>query len=229
MHIRRSAPLNPNNMKRIPFFLIFFALPFLAHAQFEGTVRAGMNLSDWSIAASSYAKPGVTAGLTGGYTWNNRWNLQSGLLFSTRGINGLAIVLPESDRLATVDYNLFYLKIPLAVRYRIPVTESVRILPGFGPYFACGVGGNGNLNGFNLPGDGSSWNPFRSGELPDPGFRALDRFDWGLQFQLTAQVCRWDLTVSYELGLYENSTGPVLSDNWRTRTFSITLGYTFGK
>lgn len=210
-------------MKRIPLLLFLFIIPFFAHAQFEGGIRAGMNLSDWTTSANSYTKPGGSVGLTAEYTWNDRWNLQSGLSFTTKGIDGLAVMLGENTP-ATVDYRLYYLELPLMLRYRIPLTEQIGLLPGFGPYFACGVGGHADKNGINLPGDGSSRNPFKS---EGDAFRALDRFDWGLAFAVTAQVYRWDLTLGYELGLYKNSIGPLAANDLRNRNLSITLGYRF--
>lgn len=210
-------------MKKNYLLFFLFLVPFIARAQFEGGIRAGMNLSDWKTSASPYARPGGSLGLTGEYTWGGRWNLQSGLSFSAKGVNGLAVVLPESNTAASMDLRLYYLEIPVMLRYRIPLADRIALLPGFGPYFACGVGGKTQLNGINIPADSYSENPFQSGG----SFRGLDRFDWGLAFAVTARVYRWDVTLGYELGLYKNSMGPLTGDDLRNRNLSVTLGYRF--
>lgn len=210
-------------MKKISILLFLFLVPFITRAQFEGGVRAGINLSDRKTSAPSYARAGGSFGLTGEYTWSGRWNLQSGVSFSAKGINGLAVMLPENNTAASMDLRLYYLEIPVMLRYRIPLAEQVALLPGFGPYFACGVGGKAQLNGINIPAGSYSENPFRSAG----SFRGLDCFDWGLAFAVTAQVYRCDITLGYELGLYKNSMGPLTASDLRNRNLSVTLGYRF--
>lgn len=223
MYILQLVLLKQTKMKRIYSLLFLFFIPFIARAQFEGGIRAGMNVSDWKTSDLSYSRPGGSVGLTGEYTWGGRWNLQSGLIFSAKGINGLAAILPEKTTAAAFDLRLYYLEIPVMLRYRIPLAEQIALLPAVGPYFACGVGGTAQMNGMNIPSGSYSENPFQS----TGNFRGLDRFDWGLAFAVTARAYRWDITLGYELGLYKNSMGPLTGSDLRNRNLSVTLGYRF--
>jgi hypothetical protein len=108
-------------------------------------------------------------------------------------------------------FSLNYLEVPINAIYHYPAGPG-EVYGGLGPYFAYGVGGGAN---------GES-----SFGQDNGGFK---RFDAGLNFRVGYKLAQGvSLDLGYDLGLAnveyanEDVTG-------HTRTFSINLGYQFGR
>lgn len=216
-------------MKKI-FFLLWIGLLSVTslRAQFQWGAEAGLNLSYLTTKTSCYARSGAVVGLNGRYGMGDRWRLQSGLLFSVKGANGVEDRSEEKND-PLLDIRLYYLEIPLTVAYEIPVTSYARILPEAGIYVACGVGGKASTR--ENVGEGyliSDWNPFKEADSMDGyALKAFERMDAGLRFGLTAEVDKFSLSVNYDLGLWGVHGMLNLPDNIHNRTTTFTLGYAF--
>lgn len=64
--------------------------------------------------------------------------LESGLYFTQRGGKGDVKV---GGATAKYDVSLNYLEIPVLIKYGIPVTDGVSVMPLIGPYFSWAIGG----------------------------------------------------------------------------------------
>lgn len=216
-------------MKKIIFlFLIGICCISDVRAQFRWGVEAGLNLSSLTSKASGYARNSAVVGVNGKYGLNDRWKLQTALLFSVKGVNGMEN-RPEGNDSPLLDIRLYYLEIPLMVVYKIPLATHVSILPQAGVYLACGVGGKvstrQNVGVGYLVND---WNPFEDTDKSNGySFHAFDRMDAGLRFGLSTEVYKFNLSVNYDLGLCGVHGTLNLPDNVHTRNTAITLGYTF--
>ncbi|MDP2175727.1 MAG: outer membrane beta-barrel protein [Bacteroidota bacterium] len=67
---------------------------------------------------------------------------QTGLLFTTKGAKSTTTILGVKR---TDDFNLSYIELPMNLLYK-PVLGNGRIMLGFGPYLAYGIGGKRKTN-----------------------------------------------------------------------------------
>lgn len=216
-------------MKKIFYFVLMALFSVMnLQAQFQWGVEAGLNLAYLTTEASGYAKSGAVVGLNGRYALDDQWRLQTALLFSAKGANGIAN-RSEDKNYPLLDIRLYYLEVPLTVAYEIPLTSYASIFPQAGAYLACGVGGK--VSTWENVGMGylvSDWNPFKDTNPTDPyTLKAFERMDAGLRFGLTAEINKFCLSVNYDLGLWGVHGMLNLPDNMHARSTAITLGYIF--
>lgn len=216
-------------MKKIFFSLLIALLSVMnLQAQFHWGAEVGLNLAYLTTEASGYAKSGAVVGLNGRYELDDRWRLQTALLFSVKGANGIEN-RSEYKNYPLLDIRLYYLEVPLTIAYKIPLTSYASILPQAGAYLACGVGGKASTRenvgmGYLV----SDWNPFKDTDSTDPYvLKAFERMDAGLRFGLTAEIDKFCLSVNYDLGLWGVHGMLNLPDNMHARSTAITLGYIF--
>lgn len=199
---------------------------FSVKAQFNLGVRAGMNVSSLTGNYEGYVKNGPMVGITGSYTFHEQWRLQTGLLFSTKGQNGLVFgegLTGKDARYSLSDIRMYYLELPVTIGYKIPLSNHIYLTPEAGAFFACGLGGKAeyktNVDGGYLLTD---WNPFEDGKLD-----AFNRFDSGMRFGVSADVYKFSLSVHYDLGLVNLQDQLGKTDKMQSRSLSISLGYNF--
>lgn len=98
-------------------------------------VKAGVNLSNaMGEIKDPSAKVGFNAGLTADYAFTPNWYLQTGLEFTMKGYKQTKGGLDTST-------NPMYIQLPIHGAYKLPITESTKLVFHAGPYVALGVGG----------------------------------------------------------------------------------------
>lgn len=106
-------------------------------------LRAGVNFQNLNgedpngTKLDNKLKPGFHAGVNAEIPVAPEFYIQPGLLYSLKGA--------KSDD-GDVKINLSYVELPINFLYK-PVLGSGKLLLGFGPYAAFGIGGNVNVNG----------------------------------------------------------------------------------
>jgi hypothetical protein len=150
--------------------------------------------------------------------------VQPGILFSTKGAKIEETLVTDEAKL-----NLSYIEIPINVLYK-PVLGSGRMLLGFGPYVAYGIGGKLKAEGAGDDMDVKFKSKVKAGDDPDKVY--FKPFDAGANFlvgyefsnkfsaQLNAQLGLVNLYPDYE-GVPENDT------RYANTGFGLSVGYRF--
>ncbi len=156
-------------MKRITLVVAILGLIFCTNAtaqDFQFGVKAGLNISSLSGGSDlGYgSKPGFHAGVVAEIPFSDAILIQPEVLFSLQGSgNGLTGL--------SNDFNLFYLSVPLAVKYNIWDELYIEAGP------QLGVQLSNNLDDFALDG-----NAFDIGFVVGAGYRLDDNFYFQLRF-----------------------------------------------
>jgi len=156
-------------MKKVTLVTAVLSLVFMMHAKaqdFQFGVKAGLNISSLGGAADvGYgSKPGFHLGAVAEIPFSDAFLLQPEVLLSLQG---------SGDGLTGLsnDFNLFYLNIPLAVKYN--VWDELYIEAG--PQLGAMIGNN--LDDFNLES-----NAIDIGLIVGAGYRLNDNFYFQLRF-----------------------------------------------
>lgn len=210
--------------------LIFFSAALLSSsclfAQTTFGVRGGVNFyslnykDEGGDKSTSKLKTGFNIGVNAEIPVGVDFYLQPGLLFTTKGGNSK---FNDDDKVS-----ISYLEIPVNFIYK-PELGSGRILLGFGPYVAFGVGGKVHL-------DGSDSDIGFTNEIQaDDELRLyVKRMDAGANFLFGYEWAnRFSVQLNAGLGLVNISPKVEGADIGETSTkntgFGLSVGYRFGK
>lgn len=214
--------------------IIMSMLMCLGIVKMNGQVRlgveAGVNMTSLGVRGN-HAQIVPVGGLVVDYQFENNMIIQSGLHYVMKGANSLVNGSKE------LMVRLGYIELPVMVGYRLPVAEHIYMIPQMGAYFACGVNGYGEFgSNFVNTGigntDGIWYNPFKRFDLntgKEEYIEPFKRFDTGLRFALSTEVYKFNLTLSYDLGLKKvwKEFDPGDYFKYKNRSVAITLGYKF--
>ena len=233
--------INDNTMKiiiKLTIFVFLITMTFESFAQTFG-IKAGLNLSNMLIKETEFfipynnnsynykMNPGFHLGATAELPVSDLFTLETGLLFSVKGI----IISNEENFGATPlitkeKQNLLYLDIPIVAK--VPFSLGGYDFYGsFGPYFGMGLAGNSKaiVNFGDLHETESRSINWGS----DEGIDDFKRVDYGLTFGAGIKLNSFQAGLSYNLGLAnispESSSGSVISN----RVLGISIGYMFGE
>lgn len=153
---------------------------------------------------------------------------QPGLLYTTKGAKSQDQFLGIN---MSAEYNLTYVELPLSLLYK-PVLGNGKLLLGFGPYAAYGIGGKVKYEMNNIATDekivyGNEYSSLIANDLKY--FKALD-FGANLFFgyQVASGV---SLQMNAQLGLVKINADNTLVTNGKTELkntgFGLSLGYSF--
>jgi hypothetical protein len=154
--------------------------------------------------------------------------LQPGLLFTTKGAETGQVVLGQ-NMAGTV--NLSYLELPVSLVYK-PALGTGRLLLGFGPYVALGIGGKAKYEtgGTKWEEDVKFKNTVKSSDAGDVSyFKPLDaganllvgyEFNNRFSFQLNTQLGLTKINPKYEGSVNDKSS-------FKNTGFGLSLGYRF--
>ena len=138
-------------MKKLLFFttvFLFSALLIYAQNPVSFSIRAGVNFQNINGKESNGSKmqnklsPGFNGGITADIPIGVDFYLQPGILYSLKGAK-----LKNYEYMGgrfTGDLNLSYIEIPLSLLYK-PALGNGKLMVGFGPYVAFGIGGKAEL------------------------------------------------------------------------------------
>lgn len=183
-------------------------------------VEAGLNLSTASIAnnpLNNSTRAGFQIGVTADYALTDSWYVQSGVSFTTKGVELSGDLGDELNYKYTVDQS--YFQLPVYIAYKIKVAPGTRIVLNAGPYVAYGVGGRIKPKDGYLNIDNSTDDVDTFGENG-----ILNRFDFGLGGGLGVELGKIAVTARYELGLTDIGQ---YDRDYKNRNLAFTLGYKF--
>jgi hypothetical protein len=209
------------------------ALTLTSKAQDKTTfgVRAGVNFTNLTgddgdgHDLDNKIKPGFNIGVNAEIPIAQDFFLQPGLLFTTKGAKGNDEGIVNKSRL-----KLSYLEVPINLLYK-PTLGAGKLLLGFGPYIAMGVGGKFEYGNGNY--DNSYKVKFKSDvKASDPDDKYyLKGLDFGgnllvgyelsskISAQLNAQLGMTNLSPKFE--------GKKPEDKIKNSAFGISIGYRF--
>lgn len=165
-------------------------------------IRGGINISNFGGDDIKYndntkfddktALVGYMAGITLDYQLASAIYLQTGLDFTTKG----AKFESGSNVLSgSLKYTPMYIQLPVHIAFKLPLTESLKIVLGGGGFAAYGVGGkvkstlsSGDSN-LNLP------------ESDFFGDNTFKKFDYGIGINAGVELGKLTVGVGYDLGL----------------------------
>jgi hypothetical protein len=153
------------------------------------------------------------------------FNVQTGLIFNTKGASYTSL-WNGNERVQ--DIHLNYLEVPFNFTYT-PQLGTGRLLLGFGPYLAYGLGGRIVTEG-SSPNQAVVWqNSVATSDTGNVYYKPLElgaNFLFGYEFARGLQV-----QLNAQLGLTEiNPTDARVNNNkasWKNTGFGISLGWRF--
>jgi len=216
------------NLRKVVFIcILLFAFKSVSaqtsKLQFE--VKGGLNLSTafFNDAEAVKFKPGYHFGGTVGYLITPKFELQSGLFFSSIGskLEGYSICGSHSchgGNLTTIEEQ--YLKLPLYAAFRKNISDNLTFKIGLGPYFGYGIGGKTTgITGTNK----RKWDTFGN------DLESLNQFDFGAGCIADIQYNKFIFGIGFEAGIInlmykKEYLNPF---DYRNVNISMSLGYRF--
>lgn len=195
-------------------------------------VKAGVNIANTS-SKDETGRTGFNVGGTVEYKLSDRFFLQSGLEFTTKGskmnynYTDYPLYPASSENFNNADdyikfsgkvkatQNLMFLQIPLTIGYRLPVAKDINLTFNAGGYMGYRItarmpyemkGTLKNPDGTTTP---TNWEKTYKGESATN----LERFDYGLLGGIGIEYQKFSFNVNYELGLrnLDKSSGTYLN------------------
>lgn len=212
-------------------------------SRFTYEVSAGFNLSTSTLDAATdftgkKVKPGFQIGAGVHYNFSKSFFIGTGLYYTTKGmivkgtdytIGGPVVYIHWEQ---TINQN--YLQLPLAVGYKIRLSDKVTGVIRTGPYIAYGIGGKAVTR--------STFSGAREGsEKKDRatfGNEGLKENDYGWHAGIGATIGKISIMLNYEIGIPDIDRGHqwnawlnhLFSDDtntYKNRNASLTVGYRF--
>ena len=174
-------------------------------------IQAGANMSNVSFAGiEGKTKIGFHVGANYQRLLSSSlpFYLETGVLFTSKGYKMDYGKYGSED---TWPSDAYYLEVPLMVNYKFKLSNSFKLYPAAGVYYAYGIAGES-----------------RDGEqcvdtFSDEGW--AKRSDFGFRFALGTELKHFMLSIGYELSLinvYNDS-----ADEAKNRNLFISVGYNF--
>lgn len=186
-------------------------------------VRAGLNFQNLNgkdadgNQVDNKMKTGINLGVNAEIPIAPDFYVQPGLLFSTKGA--------KDKTYRKVNYRLSYLEIPINLLYK-PELGDGKLLLGFGPYLAVGVGGsytnaNGNKSDYTFTNKRRSTDGGAFVKRMDLGGNLLAGYELSskLSFQLNAQLGMININPHF--------TDRSDKSNIKNTGFGVSVGYRF--
>ena len=208
-------------------FISLFSLS--ASAQTFG-LKGGLNLSnmlekdDDATYSNDYKMNlGFHVGATIDVPFNDFLSFESGLLFTTRGMNFEEEIL---DFGISAKANLYYLDIPLTLKASHKLGEELKMYGTFGPYVGIGLSGKIKVT--------AEYQGVKETEEIDVEWGNdeneddLKRLDMGLTFGAGVEFKSFMIGISYDLGLSNIAAYQDFGTTSKNRVLKFSIGYRFG-
>jgi hypothetical protein len=201
-------------------------------------IRAGLNSSNMTINndGSVNDKKAVLAwqvGAVADIPLLPILSLQPGLFLNSKG-SKLTIGDHNSDNYSEVSIRPLYVEIPVNLVFKLPLSESINLFAGAGPYAAIGIGGKNKIEGKLAGVSYSDDSQIEYGnDDPQTGSSGsyqgdLKRFDFGLNFLAGLEINRLTLNANYGYGMVNINPGQDNSDaKYQNRVISLVVGVLF--
>lgn len=192
-------------------------------------IRGGVNFANITTSASgSYNKANTlttfNVGIVGDVPLASVLSVQPGVLLSGKGSEATRSLAGVTS---TTRFNPLYVEVPVNLVIKLPVTSTLRVFAGAGPYGAVGVGGqwkNTTTAGGDASLDAERNISYGSGNDAD-----LKRFDYGLNGLAGVEIGSLMLGLNYGVGMakiFPNQNDNA-NDKNKFRTFSVNAGIRF--
>lgn len=219
-------------MKKIMRIFVVITISLICLPSYGQTfgLKGGFNLANMLAKDDDYdssdelkMNPGFHAGATMDFPLTDLLSLETGLLFTTKGMK-----LDEEflGMKVTANTNLFYLDVPVTLKAKYNL-GSVKIYGAIGPY--VGMGLFGNVKGtVEYQGEKETdTEDIRRGS--DENEDDLKRLDTGLTFGGGFEVGVIQIGISYDMGLSNISAYTENGATIKNKVLKFSLGYRFGK
>lgn len=154
---------------------------------------------------------------------------ETGLKWHRRNYHLTGFIPKYSPTLVSARLNPNYLEIPLMLggMFKLVDFGKADVSAGLkiGMYFACGIGGDGQMLENDDSGEMSQYaidNVFKSSQ----SFNGLKRFDTGGKVGMDIYIKRWKIGFEYTRGWIDMSNS--FDRHVKTKSFDFTIGYVFG-
>jgi hypothetical protein len=213
---------------KLLFIIAFFTIAVSASAQFNWGVKAGFNaatingikdfVTDEDLSVNTKYKPGFHVGIMGQYMLNSQLGLESGLYYTTLGVD---FDWKEDGEKVEGKLNPSYLQLPLSLLYKINIGENLSLNPSVGVYFGYGLGGKvkESIGQYSFEEDifgkidGEEWS---------------NRFDMGATIGLNLQINKILVGLGYDYGFMKINKEKGDGDkNIYNGNIKVSVGYLF--
>ena len=236
-------------------------------------IKGGVNVSTtavllilpelyWPFNTDYKYNAGFNMGLFGEFPLTKTLSFQPEFSLSVKGLRSESFVYGKIPTTAGIDtyelhsisnISLYYIQLPLYLKFGFNLNNSSKLIAGLGPYFAYGI--NGRMRGeFTMFPFSYIWkgekNIFKEERLDyknkpvhainyewwieEPCWHnSIKRFDGGISGFIGYELHnRWSITATFDLGLINllhqtNKNGYIIESKMYNRSFSFSLGYKF--
>jgi hypothetical protein len=154
--------------------------------------------------------------------------LQTGLMFSTKGAKNTA---PHNGNIRNENWNLSYIELPINFLYK-PLVGTGRIMIGFGPYIAYGIGGKRKTTINNIEIERKIEFESEYTDINDNDIHVFKPIDFGANLFFGYEFRGgFNVMLNTQLGLsrINAKNNSFVSDRraYKNTGFGLTLGYNF--
>ena len=207
-----------NFMKtKVLFLVAFFAIAISASAQFNVGVKAGFNASTIANIDDSKYRPGFHVGLMAQYMVTENFGLESGLYYTTLGVN------VEYTDLVEAKMNPSYLQLPITALYKFQVGEGLSLYPSAGLYLGYGLSGKYKFISKLVPSESEEFDFFGK----EDGEEWSNRFDAGATVGLNLQFNKFIIGLGYDYGFLKINKESGDDGNLFNGNIKVSVGYIF--
>lgn len=222
-------------MKRHLLFYLLCLIPALSAAQVRFGVKGGLNVASQPVVSTNFAS-GFAANQQPRVAWHlggiariglgEHFFLQPELLFTSKGMvyETKYLAADPNDPLlrnATTSETPAYIELPVNIGGKIALNNTVSLFGMVGPYVAYGVSGKMTthiVGGTPMTND-IQWLGSR---------KTFERFDYGLNAGLGAEIRNFLVSVQYSRG-FANVRPENYAIRANNQVFSLSAGYLLGK
>lgn len=225
-------------LKRMYLLLILTVISTAVFAQVQLGIRAGLNLTNLEQHKNgernqSSLKTGLNAGLTADFSLGNRFLLQPGILYSSKGFKDYGATKLKATA--------HYIELPVTLIYKYAL-GSGNVIAGAGPYIAYGLSGKWltpeYLDGFNSRTAMEGVLQFTNDTdrhhyyfiTPGEEYTFGKALDWGANVLIGYEIQKFTLQFNGQFGianLAPKVDGDVTSDKLRNIGVGLSVGYKF--
>ena len=206
-----------NFMKtKVLFLVAFFAIAISASAQFNVGVKAGFNASTMTNVEDSKYRPGFHVGLMAQYMVTESFGLESGLYYSTLGVNA-------DHGTAELKMSPSYLQLPITALYKFQVGEGLSLYPSAGLYLGYGIAGKYEFVVESVASESEKSDFFGK----EDGYEWSNRFDAGATVGLNLQFNKFIIGLGYDYGFLKINKESADDGNLFNGNIKVSVGYIF--
>jgi hypothetical protein len=170
--------------------LMLLVVTYVSEAQVNMAVRGGLNLSSinfYDFKPEKRSLVRLSGGLMFDFAFDDNWSLNTGLVYSGKGVKHTRT--PSTGKIDSFTVRLNYIELPVSIAYRLAEKESTNFIIGAGPYLGYGFNGTISTVNSNRP---------ATEHLHKKETDQYRRFDFGMNANITCEIDhRYGLRLDY--------------------------------